>query len=361
MATTTGVVQRITWSGNTVCFSIGPSRESTELFFIQFESTDSDGVRGFKKSMANMLAEAQDAGFLVTVSHPSTSGVVTRTVMGEHGIRQNVAKIPQAERNRLRDAIVELDNRNYPDGVSKWVKQDEIHEVTHVHTEASFLPWHRELCNRFEALLREVDPMLSLHYWDWTDDPRAASDGNGGTVNLFTSNFMGSASGPAGAPFGGFPPISRNVNNGNPGAPGVPADSVIINFANGEPQANQYNVFRRKLEGEHGSFTEPGFNVHSYIGGTIGAPHSAFEDPFVFLLHSNVDRLWAMWQRVPGREWRLDPNQVYGSEGTDPTIVENLEPWDGGLGLRPWAPPDNQQVVKNSKHASVVTPPWYDT
>src|SRR5262249_40340199 len=47
---------------------------------------------------------------------------------------------------------------------------------------SEFLPWHRELCNRFEALLRKVDPQLSLHYWDWTTDPRG----------LFTAQFMGS-------------------------------------------------------------------------------------------------------------------------------------------------------------------------
>src|ERR671935_271353 len=33
--------------------------------------------------------------------------------------------------------------------------------------------------------------------------------------------------------------------------------------------------------------------AHNYIGGTIGDPHRSFRDPFVFLLHSNVDRLFA--------------------------------------------------------------------
>lgn len=28
---------------------------------------------------------------------------------------------------------------------------------------------------------------------------------------------------------------------------------------------------------------------------------------------------------------------------------------------RPWAPPENQQVTKNYKHPTVVTPPRYDT
>jgi hypothetical protein len=70
-----------------------------------------------------------------------------------------------------------------------------------VHTGPGFVPWHRELCNRLEELLREVDSDLSLHYWDFSTDPR---DTSGGRVNLFTSNFMGSDQGDTGAPLQNF-------------------------------------------------------------------------------------------------------------------------------------------------------------
>lgn len=274
------------------------------------------------------------------------------------GIRRNIGHVSKTERDRFRDAIVQLHNRYYPDGVSKWVKQDQIHEATHVHGGPAFLPWHRELCNRFEQLLREIDPDLSLHYWDWTEDPRAASDGQGGTVDLFTEGFMGAASGSVGAPFSAFPSITRNVAGGAapPSPPGTDSDADIINATDGVAQAQQWETISEKIE------ASPNHNsVHGYIGGTIGDPHTAFEDPFVFLLHANVDRLWAMWQTEPGQEWRLDPDLAYGDESNHPNILENLEPWAGGSGLRPWAPPDNQQVIKNSKHPSVVAPPCYDT
>ena len=274
------------------------------------------------------------------------------------GIRRNIAHVTEEERDRFRDAVVQLNNRYYPDGISKWVKQDQIHEATHVHEVPSFLPWHRELCNRFEQLLREFDPDLSLHYWNWTEDPRAASDGNGGIVNLLDEGFMGTGSGTVGVPFAGFPPFSRNVAGGDapPSPPGVDSDAEIINSTNGLSPNAQWNVIRAKIQ------SSPNHNsVHTYIGGNIGSPHTAFEDPFIFLLHSNVDRLWGMWQTVPGEEWRLDPELTYGDGSNHPNIIENLEPWAGGSGLRPWAPPDNQQVVKNSKHPSVVGPPCYDT
>jgi Common central domain of tyrosinase len=48
--------------------------------------------------------------------------------------------------------------------VSWWFKQDEVHQATHVHRGPEFLPWHREFTNRFEELLRQINPQLSLHY-----------------------------------------------------------------------------------------------------------------------------------------------------------------------------------------------------
>jgi hypothetical protein len=287
------------------------------------------------------------------------------------GIRRNVAKVSQEERDRLRDAFIALSNDpsfRYPDGVSYWDKQEDIHKDAHqggqdVHAGPAFLPWHRELCNRLEALLREVDADLSLHYWDWTTDPRASDNGSGGTTNLFTSAFMGSSSGNAGPPLADFESsedaelgdghtkIWRDVN---PGSPPISSDASIYENGNTAPQVNQFLQMNTALQGAHNT-------AHGYIGGTIGHPHYSFHDPFVFLLHSNVDRLWARGQTAQGRAWRLDPNKTYGTAGTAASIVSDLEPWAGATGLRPWGPPDNQQVAKNSKHPSVVAPPRYDT
>jgi hypothetical protein len=189
------------------------------------------------------------------------------------GIRRNVAKISQQERDRLCDAFLALDtSRFYPDNVSIWDKQEDIHKNAHaggqdVHAGPAFLPWHRELCNRLESALREVDPELSLHYWDWTTDPRASDNGAGGTTDLFTPQFMGSSSGDAGPPLqnfessegGGHTHIWRDVT---PGPPPVPSDQSIVTNGAGLPQADQFLQMNTALQGAH--------NVaHGYIGGTI--------------------------------------------------------------------------------------------
>ncbi len=129
-------------------------------------------------------------------------------------------------------------------------------------------------------------------------------------------------------------------------------------------------------------------NAHGYIGGNLGFAHISFRDPFVFLLHSNVDRIFASWQLQSGREWRLDPDGVYGDERDTkatgefpngrPGILTPLEPWaglnphwegpkpddpeKGAKAARPWAPPENgeDRPAKNSRHPSVVEPPLYD-
>lgn len=296
-------------------------------------------------------------------------------------IRRNIAHLSPGEREQFVDAIRQIDLLAYPDGVSYWDKQDQIHQGTHNHDGNSFIPWHRELCNRFEKLLQQVDPDLALHYWDWTQDPRSAPDGNGGTVDICTNDLMGTANGlvagtlaplhngdvlagsreDTGDPADPPKAITRNCN---PGAPGISADTTIIQSADALPQPQQWTTFRTTLESAHDT-------AHGFFGfcTNIWHLHSAFEDPFVFLLHSNVDRLFAMWQAEPGQEWRLDPDLVYGDQKdtNDPKgILHNLQPWDGtveyGAPIPPWDGSVPSAIeVKNCRHPSVVTPPCYDT
>jgi hypothetical protein len=296
-------------------------------------------------------------------------------------IRRNVATVSKEERIRLRDAFLNLDNESdprviYPDGVTYWDKQEQIHVNGHetgldVHDGPAFIPWHRELCNRLESLLREVDSKISLHYWDWTTDPRATPDGRGGVVNLFTIDFMGNAVGDAGEPFANYESnedaelgnghklIWRNVNGGRAGAAStgdIPPDVVVLNSANQGPRQLQFQLFDSSVHGAHDS-------AHSYVGGSISNPHYSFHDPFVFLLHSNLDRLWAMWQTDPQNTWRLDPQLVYGIEGNGASLRDIVNPWAGTTNLRPWGPPDNlhDNPPKTYKDDSIVLPQLYDT
>jgi len=375
------------------------------------------------------------------------------------GIRRNIATVSKEERDLLIDAIKQLNQvfyspagsrADFPAGhVSYWFKQDEIHQSSHVHGCPAFLPWHRELCNRFEALLRTIHPELSLHYWDWNLDPSNMPDGQGGTINLFDVDFMGNADGTinggaVGQPLlgaGFYDPTAVNyrddnspvrLNRPNPAdvttfsypdptvAPFVhynPADPPQMLTRAKQPgpppvgvpgsgwatddqfiQAPSWEAFRDLMYGDEQGTSGVGAHgaAHGYIGGNLGDPHLSFRDPFVFLLHSNIDRLWAMWQRQPGfAAQRLDPAQVYNTEENTTTIAGRndvevgepfwgiqlpLAPWAGFAAqtqmkdvwpVRPWAaapagqPPEDEENLpgnnKNSTDLTVVIPPSYDT
>jgi hypothetical protein len=302
------------------------------------------------------------------------------------GIRRNIASVDPAERSLLRDALIAINHRYFPGartdsvpgGVSWWFKQDEIHQATHVHGGPEFLPWHREIVNRLEEMLRQINPQLSLHYWDWTQDPTNIPNANlgGGTtgpLDLFTPDFMGyggSTSAPIGEPWlsAGYYAPGASLHRDATGNPADPPDTVVRSV-NGSPAAVQddndivnaddYPTMRVLLEDLHD-------DMHGFVN--MGGPHISFRDPFVFLLHSNVDRLFAKWQTQPGHPERVDPALVYGAESA--SLDVNVEPWSTGHSFdqfgvehftRPWYAPENQGVPKTYKHPSVVFPPCYDT
>ena len=201
MAKTIGRVQRLTFGNNSACVEIGPFPDSTELLTLVFGAADGSAVTALKKGMVSLLEWAQTASVPLEVAHEDGSASILQvsTLNARPGIRRNIAHVDPTERAMLRDAILEMHRRFYPGGrgdtppggVSWWFKQDEIHQATHVHGGPEFLPWHREIVNRFEELLRLINPQVSLHYWDWTEDPSA----------LFTHDFMGSRNGDAGEPW----------------------------------------------------------------------------------------------------------------------------------------------------------------
>jgi len=335
------------------------------------------------------------------------------------GIRRNIGHVDPTERAMLRDAFLELNRRFFPGsrtdspapgGISWWFKQDEIHQATHVHNGPEFLPWHREIVNRLEEMLRQVNPLLSLHYWDWTEDPRSIPNANlgggiTGSLNLFMPDFMGYG-GNIGWPMG--QPISMPWQNdtspwrndgfylpeaspdrdssGNPADPPVSVKRFVDgDWASADDDMNilretDYARMRASMEGLHD-------RMHLFV--FMGNQHFSFRDPFVFLLHSNVDRLFALWQTDPEHPERLHPEPVYGTEANltvrnvqtfiepDHTVrrieeIQNLnnlvEPWSTGhsrsMGIshvtRPWSAPENLGEPKNYKHPSIVLPPAYD-
>lgn len=270
--------------------------------------------------------------------------------------RRNAKSVGSAERDAYRDALVKIGSDpsfQYSDMMQYFRKQNFVHASPNPeHGNPAFLPWHREFVNRYENLLRETDPLVTLLYWDFTQSPTAGT-------NLFTTSFMGAGSGTVGAPLTPLQPptLTRNVggSTGTCGASLFQSDATF-NAMGGYPMVST------AIE------ATPNHNcAHGFIGGFAPGPMgqissitTSAQDPFFFMLHANVDRQWANWQREGADPDRLDPVAVYGADSSHPRINANMNPWNGTTGVAPWNG-TGAATNKTSKDRSVVYPPIYDT
>jgi Common central domain of tyrosinase/Bacterial Ig domain len=268
-----------------------------------------------------------------------------------HGIevtkpRRNAKSVLPAERTRYLNALLRLQSDStlrYSDGIQFWRKQNDIHAGTGnpEHGNPAFLPWHREMVNRFEQLLKKADPLVSLLYWDWSEDPRVGT-------NLFTTDFMGESNGTVASPLVPLRPPTLNRGVASFSFSPTP-DATLQTSPNYETLADDIEAVPN-----HNS-------AHGFIGGSfgqLGGLNTSVQDPFFFQLHGNVDRLWANWQRNPMNLDRLDPVAAYAANAGNPRINDTMSPWDGNTGMAPWT---TTSYSKTSKSRSVVNPPIYDT
>lgn len=260
--------------------------------------------------------------------------------------RKNAASATVAERNAYVAAVQAINAAPFlfPDGSTYFGKQDTVHAMlfgTGIHNSLRFLPWHREFMARYETLLREVSPALTLLYWDWTTDPSVAI------------NYMGIYNGVVGAPFAGFGTNRNKVA----GAPGVTRPGLTPGYQSGTllPSASYAALWGNIEVSSHNA-------AHTYLGGMVGSANAA-RDPLFFMLHANCDRIWALWQRQNVNRWT--PSIAYDASQANAAITSAMRPWNGADGFSPWlnqipGDPDGYVVFKAPTSHSLVYPPIYD-
>ncbi len=236
------------------------------------------------------------------------------------------------------------------------------------HGDSHFVPWHRLYLLDLERKLQEINPAVTLPYWQF-DQP---------APNLFTEHFMGAMdeiprdiTAPGGAfDPGGFNtplarfalgnPLSRWQINSVQGIPRTarfdpqnePANGLFEPVPGGDfPVIDQLATLRlgggipNPDEAFLGSPTPPGSGFSRMEGTPHGAAHVSFNgpinnvpvaprDPLFFLLHCNVDRLWAIWQNIFDRDDPTDPRTYPYQQAGDASPWEIVSakqwPWDGG-------------------------------
>ena len=125
----------------------------------------------------------------------------------------------------------------------------------------NFLAWHRWYLHRLEQRLQQVDPSLTIPYWDWLSEPALPAPLNKPALLASWS-------------------VTRHWE-----ASQLPSQ-VDLEAVDAQ---TKFRPFQRRLEQVHGY-------VHEAVGGTMAGPSSP-ADPLFFLHHANIDRLWTLWQR----------------------------------------------------------------
>ena len=197
------------------------------------------------------------------------------------GVRRNQKSLSAADWKALVAALADIHAvgaplPRYADFVKVHIRAMNMNDMQgmswHVHTMGpsdgyNFLSWHRYFLLQMERRLQQVNPALTLPYWDATNDRHIPAP-------LKTKKFIKDFS------------IQRGAWDASQLA--TPQEEVDI------LQIPTFRLFQRTLEGHIHA------GVHNAVGGDMSGSNSP-TDPLFFLHHSNIDRLWSQWQAAhPG-------------------------------------------------------------
>jgi tyrosinase len=237
-------------------------------------------------------------------------------------IRKNAETLTAGERDRFVSAFAKLNNQ----GLGRYADFRNMHvtvSLPQAHGAPGFLPWHRAYLLDLERGLQAIDPSVALPYWRF-DQP---------APNIFKLDFFGASDALGTVKFSATNPLQFWKTDGVQGINRRP----LFNTASAPPGlltetqtlgiGNTFRLFRTMEGNPHGF-------AHTSFGGSIQDPSTAPKDPLFFLLHCNVDRLWAKWQRKNGR---FDPS-VAASFDSNPAsqpghkLPDTMWPWNGVTG-----------------------------
>ena len=243
-------------------------------------------------------------------------------------VRKNAETLQPAERDRFLAAFGTLNGQ----GTGRFGAFRSMHvdgpASREAHGNSGFLPWHRAYLLDLERELQLIDPSVALPYWRF-DQP---------APKLFSRDYIG-----------------------------VPGDADMLEFSAGHPfltwtTDNQLGITRGMFFGigdaafviseedtlalgdRYGAFQDmegdPHGNAHTSFSGSISGIPTAARDPLFFMLHANVDRLWAKWQWLFHRTSPADAN-AYAAPNPNRIghrLDDSMWPWNGVTG--PPRPPD---------------------
>lgn len=234
--------------------------------------------------------------------------------------RQSIASLTPAQIASLQKGIQVMTSRAVTDPTS-YRFQANIHGTEDTATNSQemqswdqcehgsfyFFAWHRMYLYFFDRILRAAaqDPNLVLPYWNWGNSAqRSLPLPFRQPADASNPLYIPPPGRPAGVDDGSFSLSAGTVDDS-----GAMSDvdfetggSSGLGFGGGSASPAQFNGAYGDLE------MQPHNVVHSALGGLMGDPDTAAQDPIFWLHHANIDRLWNQWIEQGGG--RADPTDA---------------------------------------------------
>ena len=266
------------------------------------------------------------------VRQPGPGGALLASFPLMVRIRKDAETLSPAERDRFLIALARLNDQ----GRGSFQTFRDAHRdisVAEAHGLDGFPPWHRAFVLDLERELQRIDPSVTLPYWRF-DRP---------APQLLAADYLGAPDPATGlARFAPSNPLAVWSTDGQPGVVRTPFFDPRLtgaHDANGQAvrteatvtgSVSPYTDWRNPFEiNPHGS-------AHVSFAGHIRRISSAARDPLFFLLHCNVDRLWAKWQWLQRRfDPRISDAYRFAGRAGDPgsirvghNLLDTMWPWN---------------------------------
>jgi tyrosinase len=246
-------------------------------------------------------------------------------------VRKNANKMKAGERDRFLLALAKLNTSAQAPTPSGYQTLRNMHVSAangEEHSGPQFLPWHRTYLLDLERRLQAIDPSVSMHYWRF-DEP---------APNVFSKLFIGETKrSPATASFVVLDPGNPLVGWVTDSVPGILRSATFNTLTQAAPGQPGFELLTQAETLALGT-AYPDFSVmegtphgaaHVSFNGWISSIPTAPKDPLFFMLHSNVDRLWALWQWLNRRTDADDPDTYTGQNRDGRRLDDTMWPWNG--------------------------------
>jgi tyrosinase len=212
---------------------------------------------------------------------PFLIGLVTISQLFSQSIRKNYQEMTVSERDAVVAAFYQMrlggdlvndlaqfhaDFFNL-DGVGDGTQLDIHFNLPDEPERQIFFPWHRMQMFEMEQAMQEINPNVSMPWWDSSVDQATNSP-------LWDQSFMGQFNQAWG--------LNRNLGGNGP----LPTPIDVSNLQ----AISDFLVYSNQME--RGPVHR---GAHVWVGGAMPTPVSP-RDPIFYLHHTNVDRLWAEWE-----------------------------------------------------------------